>query len=69
MKASGIRELSSAELKQRLNDLKQELFNLRFQHETGQLENPRKLTQTRKDIARIFTIMTEAAKKLEDRDN
>lgn len=57
MKASEIRALSSEEVKQKLNDLKQELFNLRFQHEIGQLENPRKIRQTRKDIARIQTIM------------
>ena len=57
MKASEIRALSSEEVKQKLNDLKQELFNLRFQHEIGQLENPRKIGQTRKDIARIQTIM------------
>jgi large subunit ribosomal protein L29 len=61
MKASEIRALNREEAQQKLNDLKQELFNLRFQHETGQLENPRKLKQTQKDIARIFTILTETA--------
>lgn len=57
MKASEIRGLSSGEMQQKLSDLRQELFNLRFQHEIGQLENPRKIKQTRKDIARIQTIM------------
>jgi large subunit ribosomal protein L29 len=61
MKATEIRVLSSGEINQKLNDLKQELFNLRFQHEIGQLENPRKIKQTRKDIARIRTIMVSMA--------
>jgi large subunit ribosomal protein L29 len=61
MKATEIRALSSGEINQKLNDLKQELFNLRFQHEIGQLENPRKIKQTRKDIARIRTIMVSLA--------
>ena len=66
MKASEIRGLSSAEMNQKLNDLKQELFNLRFQHEIGQLENPRKIKQTRKDIARIRTIMVTLAHNPKD---
>jgi large subunit ribosomal protein L29 len=61
MKATEIRALGSGEMQQKLNDLKQELFNLRFQHEIGQLENPRKIKQTRKDIARIQTIMVSMA--------
>jgi large subunit ribosomal protein L29 len=59
MKASELRELSFEELEQRLADMTQELFNLRFQHATDQLENSMKLGQTRRDIARIETILRE----------
>ena len=61
MKASEIRALSRDEMEQKLTELKHELFNLRFQHEIGQLENSSKLKQTKKDIARIQTIMIELA--------
>ena len=50
-----ISELSDTELVERLGETKKELFNLRFQHATGQLENTSRLGQTRKDIARINT--------------
>jgi len=62
MKASEIRDLSLEEMKQKASDLEQELFNLRFQHETGQLENSAKLKQTRRDFARVKTVIgqTEA---------
>jgi large subunit ribosomal protein L29 len=46
-------------MKRKINDLKQELFNLRFQHGSGQLENPRKIKQTQKDIARIYTVLSD----------
>ncbi|MBW2019431.1 MAG: 50S ribosomal protein L29 [Deltaproteobacteria bacterium] len=59
MKASELRELSVQELEQKLADLTQEFFNLRFQHATDQLENPMRLTQTKRDIARTKTIMRE----------
>ena len=59
MKASEIRELNIAEMQQKVGDLKDELFNLCFQHEIGQLENPQRMRQTKKDIARIKTIMSE----------
>jgi len=59
MKASEIREMSTDEMRQKLQDAKQELFNLRFQHEVGQLENPKKLVQTKRDIARMQTILRE----------
>jgi large subunit ribosomal protein L29 len=59
MKSSEIRELSQEEMERKLNGLKQELFNLRFQHGVGQLENPRKIKQTQKDIARILTVVAE----------
>jgi large subunit ribosomal protein L29 len=63
MKASEIRELSREERLQKVDDLKQQLFNLRFQHETGQLENPQKLKQTKHDIARMKTIINQEARK------
>ena len=59
MKASEIRELSPAELNQKLNDLKAELFNLRFQHAINQLDNPIRLKAVKKDIARVKTIIRE----------
>jgi large subunit ribosomal protein L29 len=59
MKASEIRELSVDERLQKVNDLKEELFNLRFQLETDQLDNSRKISQTKRDIARIKTIINE----------
>ena len=59
MKAAEIRELSVAELNEKLSDLKAELFNLRFQHAINQLENPMKLKDVKKDIARVKTILRE----------
>ena len=53
MKASEIRDMNIDEMQQKLSDLKGELFNLSFQHEIGQLENPQKMKETKKDIARI----------------
>ena len=57
MKASEIRELSVNELNEKLKDLKAELFNLRFQHTINQLDNPMRLKEVKKDIARIQTEM------------
>lgn len=59
MKASEIRDMSVDERLQKVNDLKEELFNLRFQLETDQLDNSRKISQTKRDIARIKTIINE----------
>ena len=59
MKVSEIRELSLEEMQTKVNDLREEMFNLRFQHGTGQLENTTKLKQTKKDIARLKTIIKE----------
>ena len=67
MKAAEIRELSSAELDQKLSDLKSELFNLRFQHAINQLENPLRLQIVRKDIARVKTVIRE--KELKARES
>ncbi len=59
MKASQIREMSLEEMQQKAVDMEQELFNLRFQHATGQLENSVKLKMTKRDIARVKTIIRE----------
>lgn len=61
MKASEIRELTPEERQRKLTDLMEALFNLRFQHEIGQLENPKRIQQTRRDIARIRTVIREAS--------
>ena len=60
MKANEIRDMNSEEQKEKLASLKEELFNLRFQHATGQLDNPMKIKEVKKDIARIKTIQREA---------
>ena len=57
MKAVEIREMSQAELANKLKDLKAEIFNLRFQLAVNQLENPMRIKAVKKDIARIKTIM------------
>ena len=59
MKAKELRELSDEELLQRERELREELFNLRFQHATGQLENVMRMTHVKRDIARIKTILRE----------
>lgn len=59
MKTTEIRELSAAELDSKLSSLKEELFNLRFQMATGQCENPMKIHDVKKTIARIKTIQRE----------
>ncbi|MBW2603269.1 MAG: 50S ribosomal protein L29 [Deltaproteobacteria bacterium] len=60
MKASEIKDLGTEEMLRKLDDLKEELFNLRFQHETGQLENPQKMKQTKRDIARVKTLLKQS---------
>ncbi|VBB04844.1 ribosomal protein l29 signature [Lucifera butyrica] len=59
MKVKDVRELSAAELEQKVAGLKDELFNLRFQLATGQLENPMRIREVKKSIARIKTIQRE----------
>ncbi|HSH36346.1 50S ribosomal protein L29 [Schnuerera sp.] len=59
MKAKEIRQMTDQELNTRLLDLKNELFNLRFQLATGQLDNPMRIKAVRKDIARVKTIVRE----------
>jgi large subunit ribosomal protein L29 len=58
-KASELRELTDEEIETRLVETKEELFNLRFQNATGQLDNYRRLAQLRRDVARINTIIRE----------
>ena len=59
MKARQVRELSDEELEVRIRDTRKELFNLRFQHATGQLDNTHKLTVARREIARLLTVHIE----------
>ena len=59
MKASDVRELTTAELESKLKDLKAELFNLRFQLAINQLDNPMRISAVKKDIARVKTILRE----------
>lgn len=66
MKISEMREKSAAELNEELRELKEELFKLRFQHATRQLDNPLQLKEVKRQIARVKTVMREAelAKKV-----
>ncbi|MCD8211886.1 MAG: 50S ribosomal protein L29 [Oscillospiraceae bacterium] len=59
MKASEVRNLSNEELEKKVMDLKKDLFNLRLQHATNQLENPIRIAQVKKDIARVKTVLRE----------
>ena len=59
MKAIEIRKMSAEELEAKLKELKSELFNLRFQHAINQLENPHRIADVKKDIARVMTILRE----------
>ncbi len=59
MKASEIRDMTEVELNEKLGELKEELFNLRFQLAINQLENPARINACKKDIARIMTVLRE----------
>ena len=59
VKINEIRDLTDMELNQKLDELKAELFNLRFQHATNQLDNPRVITEVKRTIAQIKTILRE----------
>ncbi len=59
MKANEVRKLSGTELEAKLVELKKDLFNLRLQHATNQLENPIRIAEVKKDIARVKTILRE----------
>jgi len=59
MKASDVRKMSAAELDNKLGELKKDLFQLRLQHATNQLDNPVKIAQVKRDIARVKTVIRE----------
>jgi len=59
MKPTEIREMGADQMKEKLGELKKELFNLRFQNDVGQLENTSTLSNVKKDIAKIYTISKE----------
>ena len=63
MKITEIREKTSAELMELLREQKAQLFNLRFQHAINQLDNPAKIVETKKTIAKILTVITEKEKQ------
>lgn len=63
MKPSKLRDMTVDELMQREHDLRKELFNLRFQQATGEIENPMRIRAVRKDIVRVLTIKTEKLKE------
>ncbi len=58
MKAKDFKELTKEELLKKRKDIKEELFNLRFQHSTGQLENTARMNTLKKDVARIETVLS-----------
>ena len=66
MRADEIRDLSADEQEAKLGELKEELFNLRFQQATGQLENPMRIREVKKSIARIKTILHEGKLGIRD---
>ena len=59
MKANEVRKMSSADLEKKLTEQKKDLFQLRLQHATNQLENPVRITEVKRDIARVKTIIRE----------
>lgn len=63
MKAAEIREMTAEELQSKLKDLKEELFNLRFQLAINQLDNPMRISAVKKDIARIKTVLRDSELK------
>ena len=63
MKASEVRAMSVAQLNEKLDALKKDLFFLRMQHATNQLDNPQKLVETKRDIARVKTTIREKEEK------
>lgn len=67
MKAKDLVELGDDELAQRLKQSREELFNLRFQHAAGQLENTSRLREVRRDIARILTVQSTRRRAREER--
>ena len=57
--AEELRNMSTEELNAKLKELKEELFNLRFQHAINQLDNPQKIVEVKKNIARVMTVLSE----------
>jgi large subunit ribosomal protein L29 len=66
MKTSALRKLSDDELQKYLEDFKKELFNLRFQHHTGRLENSSRIRHVKHNVARILTLQTERKQEATD---
>lgn len=66
MKANELRDMTDEELVERLKETRKQLFNLRFQQATGQLDNPRKLRLVRQDIARIMTVQNQRLAKVQE---
>ena len=64
MKVNEIRDMSADEQSEKLKSLKEELFNLRFQHATGQLENPMRIREVKRSIAQVKTIQRERELKI-----
>ena len=69
MKANEVRKMSAAELESKLVDLKKDLFNLRLQHATNQLDNPIRIAQVKKDIARVKTSSASSSSPAAKRRN
>lgn len=63
MRAAELRDLSVEELKRRAEELRQELFNLKFQHATGQLENTQRIPLAKRGLARVNTVLTEKTRQ------
>lgn len=63
MKASELRDMTADELVRREQDMRKEIFNLRFQQATGEIENPRRIRVLRKDIARVLMVLGEKNRK------
>ena len=59
MKVTELRDMTADQLQAKLKELKSELFNLRFQHTINQLDNPHKISDVKKDIARVMTVLQE----------
>ncbi|GAB4390861.1 MAG: 50S ribosomal protein L29 [Thermodesulfovibrionales bacterium] len=67
MKVSEMRDMTIEELSEKEREMRKELFNLRFQAATGEIENPRRIRAVRKDMARVLTVMTEKARASKER--
>ena len=65
MKSSELRAMTVEEMNQKESDLRRELFNLRFQQATGEIENPMRIRAVRKDIAKVLTVKSEKVKREE----